>query len=685
MLKGKEILSVREQRYNQSLEKLSPFQNEARTDMEYYLGKQYSAKELAYLEENEREVVTNNKIRRAVNLLTGEQRQNRLGSVVLPINDNIPEEIETADQMSSIVQFVLQKHGGYFHISNCFQGAMIAGINFSEIYFDYSDDYDNGEFKFLRIPYNAVLWDPYFQEFDLSDCNHIMRRKYISKATAIGLLPEKRKEINKLVPNKRDGMFPTIPFENNANGQPLLAYDEFWERDTRLVMYMVNMESNARIQFPDDTKKKEAQNLIKDMNQQAQREVVKLVEKYKATVNLYCIIEGEVFYSGRDPNKIDDYPFVPFMAYHTPEYSEYDLNLQSFIRAARDPQRELNKRISKALDMMDSRLYGGEYYKPGKLIDQDDMYRTGNHGNIALKDDAVIGQDIAPRVLPDVPQSIFQMQTIFDENIMSVLNLTDASFGVQQKGDQSGFLTMLQQSSAMVGLQPLYDNLNFSQSALASKVVKMSQNWSDDKIERITGKPVSPMFRDKDFSKWDMQCAQSVLTEHQKKLKFTQMVELKAMGIDDITGTMLAKAAPIQDRSTFLAELEANEQSRMQQQQQAQEIQNQKEMLNAEYVQSQIRENEADITRKNSRAVADVALSQAHTSEADQKRASAVLDMAKAATEISANEDSRFYSAVDFISSLQDRYRDQNQLELLLDKGIVDQMADKSLSKPVGV
>lgn len=695
MLRGKEVISTFNERYSQSWEKLKTFQDEALIDMQYYLGQQYSAKEIHYLQDNNRESITNNKILRAVNLVTGEQRLNRLGSVVLPLNDNIEEEVLTADQYSSLVQFILQKQHGYHHFSECFKGALISGINFSEMYFDYSNDFVDGDIKFLRIPYNAIMWDPYFQNLDLSDCNYLLRRKYISKSAAIGLLPDRAKDIKKLDAQKRDGKFPDIPFESNANGQELLAYNEYWERDTRLALYMINMQTSERIEFPAGTKKKEAERLINDANRFFGQGIMTLVEKYRGTVNKHIIIEDQEFYSGADPADIDDYPLTAFVALQTPEYNDYSLNIQSFIRAARDPQKELNKRISKAIDMMDSRLYGGHYFKKSKICDEDDLFSAGNHGNIALEEDATIGQDIAPIVLPDVPASVFQMQNIFDENVMSVLNLNDAAFGAPQSGVQSAFMTMLQQSSAMMGLQPFYDNLNTSQCMATFKLAKMTQKWSDRKVERITGKPVSPMFRDKDFSRYDTICAQAVLTEHQKKLQFMQLVELRTIlgsdGANVITASMLAKRAPVQDQGEFLAEIKANEEAAAQQAQEMQQIQMQKEALAAELVQSQIRENEADTVRQTGRAVADVGLTQAHIAEADQKRASAVLDMAKAAGEIAENENQRFYSAIDFITQLQDRYREQNQQELLLDKAIVDSSVNKlktpttQQQQPVGV
>jgi len=457
------------------------------------------------------------------------------------------------------------------------------------------------------------------------------------------------------VPRKQDGKFPQIPFASNPNGQPLLMYDEFWERDTRDTFYMVNRKDNTRVEFKNDTKKADAEAFINDMNRFAQNEMVKLVVKPKATVNLYSMIEGEVFYHGRDPNGIDEYPFTPFIATHTPEYDDDSISLQSFIRPARDPQKELNKRISKTLDIMDSRMYGGHYAKLSKLVDQDDLYNNTNSGNIGLTDDAVIGQDIAPIQLPDVPSSLFQMANVFDENVMSTLNLNDSAFGAAASSNTSALQTMVQQSSAMMGIQPTYDNLNRSQNILTCKLMKMIQTWSDKKIEKISKKPPTALFRDKDFTKWEVVCSQGVLTEHQKKMQFAQLVELKSMGVEEITGLMLLKRAPIQDKSSFLKEIEENQKAQAEQQQKIEEKMAVQEELAMKLANAKVISDLSLAEERKARAKADVGLLIERTSESVQNQSQAVLNQVKAASEIQGMRQDQAMSAIDFVLALQER------------------------------
>lgn len=654
MLHGKEILTAFNDRYTRDYEKLNQLQEQSRIDMEFYLGKQYTLEEQQYLLENNRSMITNNMIRRAVNVVHGEQCLNRLSSIVTNVND-IPEEVEASDQHSSCVQFNMQKRQGYNHISECYLGNLVTAINFSEIYTDYSTDFEDGDITFLRIPYNAVIWDPYFQNFDLSDCNDILRRKYISKETAISLLPERTKDINKLkLSSEPDDKFPYIPYSKNYNGSEMLSYDEMWLRDTRVCHYMVNMQTNDIIEFPTKTTKREAQKVVDEINGIFKKETVKLIQKYKPTVNLYVLINGEPFTEGGDPNDIDDYPFTPFISFHNPEYDDFSYNMQSFVRAARDPQCELNKRVSKIIDMIDSRIYNGHYFKPGKVVDEDDLFTAGNHGNIALKENAVIGQDIAPIQMPDVPQSIFAMKDTFDSYIMKSLNLNDSTFGEQQSGQQSGYLTMLQQSSSMVGIQPLLNNLNRSQQLLTQKIVRFQQKWSDKKIERISGNPVATMFRDKDLSKYDIICSQSAMTTHQKMMQFSQMVELRQLGVEEITGAMLLKHAPIQAKAEILKEVEANEQAKAKAQQEQQDKINIQEEMALKLANAKIISDLSLAEERKQRGVADASLAVERVSEARENVSKAALNNVELLEKIKGLEQAQIIEALTFIKSITD-------------------------------
>jgi hypothetical protein len=668
-----DIIKDYNERYQQANQVLQEFRDEAKTDLEFYLGDQYSSGEKHHLLSNDREIVTNNKIRRAVDLMSGWQRANRRSSIMLPQTDHM---IKAADQMSSALQFVYQKRNGYEHISDCFQyGSLITGINFSEILLDFENDPARPDLKFERIPYNGAVWDPYFTKLDMSDCEYFIRRKYVSKAEAANLLPKHVKEIEKLGGVKYgDDKFSDMAFPSTPNNQEMLAYTEFWERVIEERPFLVD---TIRDEIITEIKTDDTEFLDTFLGNFPNARIIK---RRRSVVKLTIILNEEVMESGRDPLDIGEYPFVPFIGTYIPEHENFYDKIKSWSRDARDPQRELNKRISKFLDILDKKVHSGLFYKPSALIDTDDVYDTGNSSNIGLKKDAQFGRDIMERQPPQMDQGLSQMISLFDGNIMDNLGLNDAAFGSPQSGNDSGLLQQLRQSASMYGAEPYFDSLNLSQHIHSKKVVKAIQRWWDkEKFKRIIGEePVQEVY-DPNFTRFDVNVTQGVLTESQQKMYFLQLVQLRELGVEEVTGSMLAKEAPLQKRSKFLENLEQQEQQRAQQQQQMAEQQQRIEQLQTALVQSQVEENNADTTRKSARAIADIGLTQAHIAEATQKRASATLDMVKASQELIDSREDRIISGMTFINSLMEEERDKDRAELFEDTAIVNNINEQQL------
>jgi len=658
-----------EERYQQGDMKISEFRVEARKDVEFFLNKQFSDDEEAYLRNEGRECLVNNKIRRAIMLISGFQRMNQLSSVVIPQGD---ENQETSDIISNAVQWVYTKRHGYHHLSDCFlYGSLISGMNFSEIVLDYTQDSEVPDINFDRIPYNAAVWDPYFSKPDMSDCAYFIRRRLVSKNDALCHLPQYASEIKKLKAFGGDGKFSEMPAYTNPTGQEIIAYNEYWQKAFEKRLVIVEAETNAFIGLVSKKEEKLAEQMI------AFDPSRKLVRRTIPTVKLTVILNDEVIETTSDPLGINEYPFVPFMGIYIPEHDDFGRRLQSVLRVARDPQAEMNKRLSKFLDILDSKIHTGWIFKKKALAEGEDPYKAGNSRNIAIKSDAVIGQDIAPISPPPTDPSLMQSIPIFDQNIMDTIGLNDASFGMAEKGNDSGMLTMMRQQASAVGLQPVFDNLNRSQYIHTRKVIRtMQRHWPDWKWERVTGKPMNMAARDSTFMRFDAHVTEAVLTETQGKAFFAQLVELRQMGVN-IPDSIMLKHAPLQDKGTLLKEIQEIEQQQQQQQQKQEQLaQQQIQLANAKTF-SEIKENEADTVRQTGRAIADVSLSRAHESEAVQKRANAALDSVKTAIEIQNVQEDRFVESLDFVNSLTNEYKADTDMGMLTAKNIVDEATSK--------
>ena len=97
--------------YERSYQLLNTFYAEAYKDLPYYLGNQWSLEELSYLNNQRRSSFTYNKIRRLIQLILGYQINNRLSTVIAPVDQ--ASDI-TAALMTDGIQHIMEKAKGYF-------------------------------------------------------------------------------------------------------------------------------------------------------------------------------------------------------------------------------------------------------------------------------------------------------------------------------------------------------------------------------------------------------------------------------------------------------------------------------------------------------------------------------------------------------------------------------------------
>src|ERR1700687_947182 len=133
-----------------------------------------------------------NRIRRITNMITGYQRQHRKSTICTPIENS---DQKTADQFSKILLWDDQKNHVLETISDAFDGAVVTGMNLLSVWMDYRNDPVNGDMKVDNVAFNGYLIDPYFKKMDLSDCNAIWTRKYLSRNQVKSLLPGRENEI----------------------------------------------------------------------------------------------------------------------------------------------------------------------------------------------------------------------------------------------------------------------------------------------------------------------------------------------------------------------------------------------------------------------------------------------------------------------------------------------------------
>lgn len=633
--------------YERAYQLWNTYYAEAYKDLSYYLGNQWSLEELAYLNNQRRSSFTYNKIRRIVNLIQGYQRKNRLATIISPVEDGSQE---TAALFTDVMQHVMESADGYSMISDAFKGALTTGLSFISPYMDYRDDPVSGDVKFNLDEWNAVILDPFFTKKDLSDCSFVARRKFLSRTDVISLLPEKEDVINGLPWGSRDDKFTYMPYARQWGMQKLLNYTEYWRTRWETKDVLVDMESGETREWDGDKKRLR---LYREAFPQ-----IEVIRKPVRSVELGIIVEGELLYYGKDPNGINDYPFVPVMCTFEPSYDLYNWKIQSLVRLIRDPQTELNKRRSKMVDIIDAQLNSGWIAKTGAVTNNASLFKSGNGQVIFLKPEAQM-TDVQRLEAPGIHPSLFQLEAEFAKDMIENVGISPENLGMAEndKIETAGILAKMRQSAGLVNLQDIFDGLRDSQKLLGRKVLQMIQkNYTPEKIQLITKKKITPEFFSQSFSKYDVIVEEGILTDTQKQSQFVQLAALKQMGVLPPEGdALLIKNSNLHDRKELEEVMQKKAQADAEIQKRLNELQMQEMQIRNQVAQSRSHADESLAMERTNKIQLDAALSAERISRAEEDRTAGVLNLVKAMKELEGMDIEHLLKKVEILKALQEK------------------------------
>lgn len=644
MVKDLTVLKDFDTAYEEAYRAWDAFYPEAETDLRFYLGDQWNIDEQRALKEEGRNAFVFNRIRPIINLITGKQRQNRLSSLVVPVEDS---DQKTADQLSELLIYCMQYADMYNIISDCFGGALKTGWNLASVYMDYTDDPFDGDIRLAREPWNGFILDPFFTRLDLSDCSYVMRRKYLSPEMVATMLPEHKDEIMELgrLGYERDAKFTWLPYQRTPTGQDLLAYNEYFTQGSETKDIIVNRK-NGKFEDWDGTREEFSnfKQIFPDLE---------LATRQEKFVLQHIIVNDQVIETVKNPYGLNEFPFVPFVSIWEPESDDWSLKCQSYIRALRDPQRESNRRRSQMSDMLDSQVNSGWIATEGSVINPQSLFQT-SQGKVIWRDKTA-GPGSIEKIPPaQIPPSMFQLAERYDSDIKDIAGVNDASFGLMQSGNESGVLTLLRQNAAEVAQQDLFDNLRYSQKLISQKVLKLIQTWSPEKILRIIKEEPTPEFYDKKFTKYDCVVQEGVLTDTQRQLYFKQLVDLTQLGVP-VGPEELTKAAPIQAKGDLLESIQQQAQAQAQAQQMQQDLNNQLIQAQMDLAKSKSLEQIAGAKERQTRSVANLGLEDERASSAVRDRSLAVYDQIKAMKELESMDLENFQKSLLITEALSNK------------------------------
>lgn len=634
-----DILDMMSQSFSENSQANETFWNEGTLDTRFKAGDQHLWNELfSHIPSHQRKKFNFNRIRRVVNMVTGHQRRTRKSTVVLPMEGS--DEL-TADQFSTLLQWVNNTGNVYHTLSDAFEGALTTGMNLLSIWMDYRDDPINGDIRIDNMKYNNILMDQYFTKRDMSDAQFIWTRKFITKDQAASLIPERRSDIMQMGGGFKDQKFNWLPPNLRNEGTNLVAYDEYWHQSFRDQDLLIDTSSGETMEWTGSEEALKA--FLKDFPQ------VQVQKIQKKTVMLAILVNDVLMFHGPNPMGTDRYPFVPVIGYFEPEAPYFEWKIQGLVRGLRDAQFLYNRRKIIELDILESQINSGFKVMEDSLIDDNDAFLTGQGRALFLKKDAPLGMASVEQIPPpQVPPSMIQLSQMLAEEINQISGVNEELLG-SADDDKAGILSMMRQGAGLTTLEGLFDGLDMSQKILGELTMEMIQaNWGPGKVRRILGEEPSEQFFNKSFQRFDSVVTEGTLTETQRKASFITLMEMQKIGIQ-IPPEILIDKAPIPEKKDLKEAMEQQARAAQEQQQKQAELQ-----------EAQIK---SQIELAQARTVADQGLGFERISRVEENKELAVERRAKAIEDVS---DARLNRAKT-LRELQDL--DLSQLNTLIDIG----------------
>lgn len=616
--------------YDASFSQNSESWSEASIDSELEAGKASALKKLGFSRFPEHmDFYTSNKIKRAVSMLSGVQRQNRKSTNIVPVEY---ANQETADQLTKIITAIHNDDSVLQTISDSYTSANIAGLSLLQVWVDYRNDAISGNIKVDMCPYNSFIIDPFFKKADLSDCSAIWKRTYMTKEEASSLLPEYEEDINDMEVGRvvTDDLFPFMA-SSILDRTNFVSYDEFYYKDTRKQRKLINKVTGKSIEYNDPGTDDNADELLSYWLRNNPEYDLK--EEYVPTVRTAILVDGIVFYHGLNPLGIDEYPFVPVFSIFNQNLNDLKDKCVGVVRGMRDSQFLYNMAMSLEVEYVQSRINPITKYKPTSLVNPKAIKKRDFSKGLEFKRNSSLADVEFSNPLP-IPNSIPLLKEQAEADLTSIVGNNEVM--AASTGDNiAGITEAFRQATGRTITQPILDSLDRTQKLLGKvELLTIQSNYTPGKVERITGEQPTEEFYNKTFGRYDAVVTEGYNTETQRQQQFAQMMTLQQRIPEAISNEQLIKASTLENKTEIIEQMQQASQIAQQKEQEVEQINMRLQQAETLLAEAKANSDNAKAAESYSRIQDNRTQALENLAEADKDREQAALNEVKALKEL---------------------------------------------------
>lgn len=436
-------------------------------DAAFYDGDQWSADEIAELEERNQHPSKVNLIKPTIDWLTGTEKRIRTDWKVLPTTKDGSEDAKLKTQL---LKYVNEVNHGAFKKSAAFAHAVKVGMGWREfgIRGDKSDEpLFIGQPSWRDMIHDSQANDPMFIE----DGRFIFRRRVVDLDISLAMFPERQEELKLAALSSYDRHWNSFESEVQLyykkkdmnysihdaisqlqNRRLVVELVECWYRKPTKVKKIKNSD-----QFSWGTEyDPNNADMVADV-QDAQTDST-LYDKVEMKMYVCMFIApgadsiggggSRLLFNCKSPYKHNRFPFVPVRAFT----KDSDGTPYGVVRNQRDPQRDFNKRHSKAQFILATR---GVSYEDGAIDDEDKLAEEIARPDFIIK--FAKGKEFKIHTDRELASEHIEVARLDEQYIRQSSGVTGENMGLQTNAT-SGVAIRNRQSEGGVITQDLFDN-----------------------------------------------------------------------------------------------------------------------------------------------------------------------------------------------------------------------------------
>jgi len=464
--------------------KASDWRDEALEDYKFVTGEgQWSKEDKRSLEDAGRPAITINKIKPLINVLSGYQRLNRYDIDFLPRTN---DDMSLCQVRKGITKYIMDRCDYEYHESNVFLDGAIGGVGWFEVKYTFDQETGDGEAEILKEDPFSMFADPEARKADFSDAKFIIRAKWVDKEELKLIYPEHADAID-----RQQHIYDIDEDKDEYDGLEPLWY----QKDTkklRLCECWYKVKENETFFYLADGTHLPKEKVGIDMFLSGQVVGTRTFPVNKVKI---CAFFDNVLLEDIDsPYEHGEFPFVPFVVFN---FEQGDLPA-GIVRDLKDPQREINKRRSQTLHVLNTSSNSGWIAEDGALTpDQERRLRTmgSTSGAILHVAPGTIGSGRLKRLEPpNPPAALIQAEQQAQLDLPAISGINEALMGTDMPASTSGRAIELKQKQAITHIAPMFDNLRKCKKRIAYLLWGrrghkgiIPQYYTEDKVYRIEG------------------------------------------------------------------------------------------------------------------------------------------------------------------------------------------------------